>query len=273
MESDVLFALLVCLGAGLASAVGALVALFAKHTNRKFLAVSLGFSAGVMIYISFVEIMPKALLYLTPEQGESKASILMAGSFLAGLAGMAVLYRLIPELEHPALDESHTTIRLDEGAQALYSDKMLLRTGIGVALAVTLHNFPEGLATFFLTLSDPKVGLSVAFAIAIHNIPEGIAVVIPLYYATRNRATAFSFGVLSGLAEPIGAILGYLILRPFMTDSILGIVFAAVAGIMVYISIDGLLPAARQYGSGQLAIYGLIVGMTVMAASLILFRL
>jgi ZIP family zinc transporter len=129
------------------------------------------------------------------------------------------------------------------------------------------------MATFFLTLGDPQVGLSVALAIAIHNIPEGIAVVIPIYYATRNRASAFGFGVISGLAEPIGAILGYLVLRPFMTDSLLGMIFAGVAGIMVYISIDGLLPAARQYGSGQLAIYGLIVGMAVMAASLVLFQL
>lgn len=273
MENAVLFAFLVTLAAGLATAVGALIALFARHTNRKFLAVSLGFSAGVMIYVSFVEILPKALSYLTPTHGESSASALMAASFLTGLAGMAVLYRLIPELEHPALDESHTTIRLDEGAQALYTDKLLLRTGVGVALAVTLHNFPEGMATFFLTLGDPQVGLSVALAIAIHNIPEGIAVVIPIYYATRNRASAFGFGVISGLAEPIGAILGYLVLRPFITDSLLGMIFAGVAGIMVYISIDGLLPAARQYGSGQLAIYGLIVGMAVMAASLVLFQL
>ena len=228
MENAVLFAFLVTLAAGLATAVGALIALFARHTNRKFLAVSLGFSAGVMIYVSFVEILPKALSYLSPTHGESSASALMAASFLTGLVGMAVLYRLIPELEHPALDESHTTIRLDEGAQALYTDKLLLRTGVGVALAVTLLNFPEGMATFFLTLGDPQVGLSVALAIAIHNIPEGIAVVIPIYYATRNRASAFGFGVISGLAEPIGAILGYLVLRPFMTDSLLGMIFAGV---------------------------------------------
>ena len=152
-------------------------------------------------------------------------------------------------------------------------DKSLLRAGIGVALAITLHNFPEGMATFFLTLEDPQVGLAVGAAIAIHNIPEGIAVAIPLYYATKSRAKAFGFGVLSGLAEPLGAILGYLVLRPFMNDTILGITFAAVAGIMVYISIDSLLPAARQYGSGQLAIYGVIAGMAVMAASLVLFTL
>jgi ZIP family zinc transporter len=155
----------------------------------------------------------------------------------------------------------------------LVADKLLFRAGLGVALAVTLHNFPEGMATFFLTLDDPQVGVSVALAIAIHNIPEGIAVVVPIYYATRNRRLAFGFGALSGLAELLGAIIGYAILQPFITDQVLGIVFAVVAGIMVYISIDSLLPAARQYGSAHLAIYGMIAGMGVMAASLVLFML
>jgi ZIP family zinc transporter len=273
MEPAVIFAFLVTLGAGLATAIGAGLALFARHTNRKFLALALGFSAGVMIYVSFVEIVPKSLQLLELDHGSGTGTTWMAGSFLAGLTGMAILYRVIPDLEHPALDDQHTTIRLEEDASAYYTDAMLLRAGIGVAVAVTLHNFPEGLATFFLTLNDPKVGLSVALAIAIHNIPEGIAVAIPIYYATKSRKIAFMFAALSGLAEPLGAILGYALLQPFINDTVIGVVFAVVAGIMVYISLDGLLPAARQYGKGQLAIYGLIAGMTVMAASLVLFAL
>jgi ZIP family zinc transporter len=273
MDSSLVLAFLVTLGAGMATALGAAMALFRKKTSRSFLALALGFSAGVMIYVSFIEIVPKSLALLASEQGEALGASWMAGSFLAGLMGMAVLYRLLPELHHPALDDNHTTIRIDEDAEAYYSDPLLLKAGVGVALAVTLHNFPEGLATFFLTLNDPQVGVPVALAIAIHNIPEGIAVVIPIYYATRSRAVAFTFGALSGLAEPLGAILGYLFLQPFMTDSLLGVIFAVVAGIMVYISIDGLLPAARQYGSGQLAIYGVIAGMAVMALSLVLFSL
>ena len=273
VDSPVLFAFLVTLGAGLSTAVGAAFGLFAKHTNRSFLALALGFSAGVMIYVSFVEIIPKATDFLVTGLGDSAGTTAMAGSFLAGLAGMALLYRFLPELEHPELDDSHTTLRLDEDRSSYYADTVLLRAGIGVALAITLHNFPEGMATFFLTLNDPQVGLSVALAIAIHNIPEGIAVVVPIYYATRSKKLAFAFGALSGLAEPVGALIGYWILQPFITDSVLGIVFAVVAGIMVYISIDSLLPAARQYGSGQLAIYGLIAGMAVMAGSLVLFSL
>jgi ZIP family zinc transporter len=273
MDSAVVFAGLVTLGAGLATAVGAAIGLFAHHTNRAFLALALGFSAGVMIYVSFIEILPKATSFLVADWGDAPGNTVMVGAFLAGLAVMALLYRFLPDLEHPQLDDRHEALSLDEDPSSYYANSSLLKAGIGVALAVTLHNFPEGMATFFLTLDDPQVGLSVAFAIAIHNIPEGIAVAVPIYYATKSRKTAFAFGALSGLAEPIGAFLGFAILQPFITDTVLGIVFAAVAGVMVYISVDSLLPAARQYGKGQLAIYGLIAGMAVMAGSLILFSL
>ena len=270
MESAVLFAFLVTLGAGLATAVGAAVGLFARHTNRQFLALALGFSAGVMIYVSFVEILPKAGDYIAQGVSDMTGAVTTAGAFLAGLAGMAIMYRVIPDLEHPELTNPSTKLPGEE-QPVLVADRMLFTAGLGVALAVTLHNFPEGMATFFLTLDDPQVGLSVALAIAIHNIPEGIAVVVPIYYATRNRSLAFGFGALSGLAEPLGAIIGYALLQPFITDYVLGVVFAAVAGIMVYISIDSLLPAARQYGNAQLALYGMIAGMAVMAGSLVLF--
>jgi ZIP family zinc transporter len=270
MESAVLFAFLVTLGAGLATAVGAAVGLFARHTNRQFLALALGFSAGVMIYVSFVEILPKAGDYVAQGVSDMTGAVTTAGAFLAGLAGMAIMYRVIPDLEHPELTNPSTKLPGEE-QPVLVADRMLFTAGLGVALAVTLHNFPEGMATFFLTLDDPQVGLSVALAIAIHNIPEGIAVVVPIYYATRNRSLAFGFGALSGLAEPLGAIIGYAVLQPFITDYVLGVVFAAVAGIMVYISIDSLLPAARQYGNAQLALYGMIAGMAVMAGSLVLF--
>ena len=272
MESAVLFAFLITLAAGLATAVGAAIGLFAKHTNRKFLASALGFSAGVMIYVSFVEILPKAGAYIGQGSDTVTATMATAGAFLAGLVGMALMYRIIPDLEHPELSNPQTKLPGEEGP-VLAADRLLFKAGLGVALAVTLHNFPEGMATFFLTLDDPQVGISVALAIAIHNIPEGIAVVVPIYYATRNRTLAFGFGALSGLAEPIGAIIGYAALQPFITEGVLGVVFAVVAGIMVFISIDSLLPAARQYGNAHLAIYGMIVGMAVMAGSLVLFML
>lgn len=273
MNAAVWFALSVTAAAGAATALGAGLALGRRRMSRGFLALALGFSAGVMMYVSFIEIVPKSLDLMRPEYGDGIGAGVMSLALLGGLIGMAVLYRLIPELHHPALDQSHTSVSLDQDAATYYTDPLLLRAGIGVALAITLHNLPEGMATFFLTLTDPQVGVPIAVAIAIHNIPEGIAVAVPIYYATRSRRVAFGFGALAAIAEPLGAVLGYAFLQPFITDTLLGVVFAAVAGIMVYISVDGLLPAARQYGSGQLALYGLIAGMGVMALSIVLFRL
>ena len=143
--------------------------------------------------------------------------------------------------------------------------------GMFSALAIAIHNFPEGLATFIAALSDVRLGISIAVAIAIHNIPEGIAVSVPIYYATGSKKKAFGFSFLSGLAEPIGALIGYFLLRQFIGDTMFGIVFAMVAGIMVYISLDELLPTAEKYGEHHIAIYGLIAGMIVMATSLIFF--
>jgi ZIP family zinc transporter len=143
--------------------------------------------------------------------------------------------------------------------------------GFVTALAIAVHNFPEGLATFTAALHDPKLGIPIAIAIAIHNIPEGIAVAVPIFYATGSRIKAFRLSFLSGLSEPAGALLGYLLLHRFFNDAMFGFIFASVAGIMVYISLDGLLPAAREYGEHHLSIYGLIAGMAVMAGSLLLF--
>jgi len=271
MESGVLVALLVTLGAGLSTGVGAGMALFAKATNDRFLASALGFSAGVMLYVSFVEILPKAMGFLG---GSDTPAGMIEGSaaFLGGLLLMALLYRFLPDLPMPRADERN--LPADQPELDLHEPRArLLKAGMLIALAITIHNFPEGIATFFLTLDDPAVGMSVGTAIAIHNIPEGIAVAIPLYYALHKRVWAFGLGVASGLAEPLGAIIGFWILQPYISDSVLGILFAAVAGIMVYISIDSLLPAAREFGSGQVAIYGVIAGMAVMALSLVLYRL
>jgi ZIP family zinc transporter len=147
----------------------------------------------------------------------------------------------------------------------------LMRTGMFSAIAIAIHNFPEGLATFLSAVKDPALGVPIAVAIAVHNIPEGIAVSIPIFYATGKRRKAFLLSFSSGLAEPVGAVIGYFILMQFMSDVIFGVVFASVAGIMVFISLDELLPGAREYGEHHLAIYGLIAGMVVMAFSLLMF--
>jgi ZIP family zinc transporter len=272
MSQPVLLAFAVTTAAGLATAIGAAMGLFAKTTNHRFLALALGFSAGVMLFISFFEILPKSVDMFGADRSYVESLTWASLAFIGGLVLMAVLYRLLPDWELPGMD-TPTHQPAHGSPPSAVGDRVLLRSGVLVAFAVALHNFPEGIATFFITLEDPALGIATAISIGIHNIPEGIAVAVPLYYALGKRWLAFLGGLVSGLAEPIGALLGYLILRPFISDSLIGGLFAVVAGIMVYIAIDSLLPAARQYDRGQLAMYGVIAGMAVMAISLILFAL
>ncbi|MEZ4999927.1 MAG: zinc transporter ZupT [Bacteroidales bacterium] len=260
--SAVFHAFLLTLFAGLSTGIGSALAFFTKKTNTRFLSISLGFSAGVMIYVSFVEIFFKAKESLVSVLGERGGSWVTVASFFGGILFIAIIDRFIPTVENPH------EIKKIEDMNKKASDTRLMRMGMFTALAIGIHNFPEGLATFTAALNDPELGIAIAIAIAIHNIPEGIAVSVPVYYATGNRKKAFTLSFLSGLSEPIGAIIGYLILLPFMNDAVFGILFASVAGIMVFISLDELLPAAREYGEHHLSIYGLLAGMAVMALSL-----
>ncbi|WP_413926670.1 zinc transporter ZupT [Clostridioides sp. ES-S-0190-01] len=263
-----MFAFLITLFAGLSTGIGSCIAFFAKKTNTKFLSVSLGFSAGVMIYVSMIEIFPKAQEALTKSMGEKLGSWSTVIAFFAGMAIIAIIDKLIPQEENP--HEIKKMENLDE--KNIQKNKSLLRTGIFTAMAIAIHNFPEGLATFISALDDATIAIPIAIAIAIHNIPEGISVSVPVYYATGDKKKAFYYSFLSGMSEPLGAIIGYVLLRNFLNDTTLGIVFALVGGIMVFISLDELLPSAREYGEHHLSIYGLIAGMVVMAISLLLFK-
>ncbi|NLC16498.1 MAG: zinc transporter ZupT [Clostridiales bacterium] len=256
--------------AGLATGIGGALAFFTKKTNTKFLAISLGFSAGVMIYVSMVEIFFKAKNALTSALGEFAGYWAVLGGFFGGIALIALIDKLIPQAKNP--HELRKIEEMEASATPINKQK-LLRMGLFTALAVTIHNFPEGLATFLSAYQDPKLGVPIAIAIAIHNIPEGIAVSIPVYYATNNRKKAFLYSVLSGISEPIGALIGFGLLLPFINDVVFGAIFAAVAGIMVFISIDELLPSAREYGEAHLSVYGMVAGMAVMGISLALFAL
>lgn len=266
--STVLFAFGITLFAGLATGVGSAIAFFAKQTNTRFLSVSLGFSAGVMIYVSLVEIFVKAKIELVGVYGPSEGYWYTVLAFFAGIALIAIIDKLIPSIENP--HEIKSIEDLEMSPEELKSKK-LMRMGLFTALAIGIHNFPEGLATFTAALTSPELGIAIAVAIAIHNIPEGIAVSVPVYFATGSKRKAFWLSFISGLAEPVGAVVGYLILMPFLSPALFGVLFAAVAGIMVFISLDELLPSAEKYGEHHLSIYGLIAGMVVMAVSLLLF--
>ncbi|TKI69797.1 zinc transporter ZupT [Sulfurimonas crateris] len=271
-----LFAFALTLLAGLSTSIGALLAFFSKSKNYTILSIGMGFSAGVMIYVSFVEILAKSKdsftqLYSSQFTGESLAVL----AFFAGMALTAFIDKVIPEDVNPHETKSNSQLlELKPDAQSsLIKNSALKRTGIFTALAIGIHNFPEGFATFISALEDPTVGITIAFAIAIHNIPEGMAVSLPIYHATGNKKSAFWYATLSGVAEPVGALVGFFILLPFMGDATLGITFGMVAGIMVYISFDELLPAARVYGNAHTTIAGITLGMLVMAISLIAFKL
>jgi len=275
---SVLAAFLLVSIAGLSTGIGSLIAYFIKTPKLGFLSFALGLSGGVMIYVSFVELLPQAI--------DAAGEIWGVAVFFIGVAFMFLLDQVIPEkVENPhhivAVIEEEANKDTDTGENKTEAPKIsdsakkgLMKTGIVTALAIAIHNFPEGLATFGAALQNTSLGIVLAIAIAIHNIPEGISVSIPIYYATGNKKKAFWYSFLSGVAEPIGAALGYLILFSFLTDKIIGGMLGFIAGVMVYISLDEILPTAQKYDKkGHLTIIGIIVGMVVMAASLILLNL
>ncbi len=299
IDTAVAFAFILTLIAGLSTGIGSAIAFFFKRPKMSYLAFALGLSAGVMIYVSFMELMPNAIDELVKEgyDGDVWATV----AFFLGILVIAGIDLVIPHDANPhefaeddELDTISTKERIPEGmcaqedeahpegtdAEALDALKgsssarksTLLRAGVFTALAIAIHNFPEGLATFVTALSDPGLGIAIAMAIAIHNIPEGISVSVPIFYATGDRKRAFWISFLSGVAEPIGALVGFAVLMPFIdgNPAILPGLLAFVAGIMVYISIDELLPLAHRYGKGHVVLIGLILGMFIMALSLIM---
>ena len=281
--NDILFAFLLAIFAGASTCAGAAIAFFSKQDSTKMLSAGLGFSAGVMVYLSFVELLPASIEEFNKlnENGETIALFIFFVSMLACLfIDKAVPVDINPhEIKAP---EAYCGLRscyfndreLCIAKQALAQDnapasnKTLRRTGILTAFAIALHNFPEGFATFASGLESIKLGVVVALAVAIHNIPEGIAVSLPIYHATGQKRKAFIFAALSGLAEPLGALVGALLILPLFGASAVAVSFALVAGVMIFISFDELFPVAKAYASGHECLYGLIVGMAVMAFSL-----
>ena len=253
--------------AGLSTGIGSLIALIAKRTNTKFLCASLGLSAGVMLYVSFMDLLPLAKEELVLHFGEKKGTLSLLFAFFGGMGLITLIDFLIPKVNNP-----HEVQSVEEMNKPDSQKKSLHRTGIVVALSLIFHNFPEGIAAFSTAMTNGlSIAIPITIAIAIHNIPEGIAVSVPIYYASGNKKKAFWLSFLSGLTEPLGALAAYLFLMPFWSPLLNGIVMAAVAGIMVYISVDELLPTAEKYGEHHISLSGLIAGMILMALSLFLF--
>lgn len=255
MESNIITALLLSFLASSATALGGLLSFVVKKDNFNVLALGLGFSAGVMLFVSFMEILPQSQQSFASFLSAKSAGFAASGCFFAGVCFAAFADACLHGKQH-----------LED--KSLSKENKLKRLGIFTAIALTLHNIPEGLATFMSALQSPALGISVAIAVAVHNIPEGIAVSLPILHSTGSRKKAFLFAALSGLAEPFGALAGFLFLRAVLNNATFGVLFGAVAGIMVYISLDELLPTAHEYGKPHQVIWGVIGGMMLMSLSL-----
>ncbi|HEG3913536.1 TPA: zinc transporter ZupT [Campylobacter coli] len=280
---QIFIAMLLTLFSGFSTAIGSTIAFFSRKDDLRVLSLGLGFSAGVMIYISFMEILPTALKDFKNHYDSHWAELLGLACFFGGILISLLIDKLIPEdvnPHEPKEDLSELKIcplpqkgqnppKFHPGEKLhQINTKALKRTGIFTALAIAIHNFPEGFATFISSLDNLTLGIAIAIAVAIHNIPEGLAVSLPIYHATGDKKKAFIYSALSGFAGPLGAFVGALILLPFIGDLTLAISFAVIAGIMVFISLDELLPAAKTYDKAHDSLYGLIAGMAIMALSL-----
>ena len=257
ISENVSIALLLTSIAGLSTGIGSAIAYFIKKPKMGYLSFFLGFSSGVMIYISFVELIPLAF--------ESTGEMWGFIGFFIGILFIGFIDIIIPEAENP----HHFKAPYD--IAGTLGDENLMRSGLFTGLAIGIHNFPEGLAAFGTALSNVKLGIFTTIAIAIHNIPEGISVSVPIFYATRDRKKAFIYSFLSGLTEPIGAIISFIMLMPFLSEQLLASLLAFVAGIMVYVSLDELLPMAHRYGQGHTVILGVVFGMFIVGFGLLMF--
>ena len=255
--NDVIFAFSLTLLAGVSTGVGGLVVLFPRASNTKFLSVCLSFSAGVMLYIAFGEILLESFEALEYSHGEGIGYLIATVAFFAGLMLMAAVNKFVPHDEEVAGDVN--------------DEKSLKRTGIMSAIAIATHNLPEGIITFMAAIHDPAMGIAIAIAIIIHNVPEALAMASPIYYSTGSKAKAFFLSLGAGLVQPVGALVAWILLQNIFDniEPVFGVAFAAVAGIMVFVAIHQLLPAAQKFGEHHLVMKWLFAGMAVMAVSLV----
>jgi len=258
MDQHTMTAFLISFLAGISTLLGAVLIFFTESRNEKLVSCSLGFAAGVMISVSFSDLLPEAQKAIAAHSGERSAVIYSVIFMAVGLFIALAIDYFVPhdEFDPESQDKPH---------QNLY------RVGVVSMLAMMLHNFPEGIATFMAGYNNPTLGMSIGLAIAFHNIPEGISVAMPIYFATQSKLAALKYTFLSGIAEPIGATLAFLILRPFINEFFLGAIFAVVAGIMVYISFEELIPTSRQYGYSRLALFSSFAGICIMPLSGVFF--
>lgn len=239
--------------AGLSTLIGAFMVFFSKTKDKKLITFALSFSAGVMITISFTDLLPTASETLNKIYGKLGGGFLSILFLIIGVIIAFLIDNFIPENESIGVDTDNNST--------------LFRVGFVSMIALMFHNFPEGIATYISGYQDTTLGITIAMAIALHNIPEGVSIAMPIYYSTGSRKKAFLYTFISGIAEPVGAIMSYLFLKPYINDFILSVVFALVAGIMIYISFAELIPEAKSYNHNLIYIFSIILGICVMPIS------
>lgn len=276
MEKSFLIALIFSTLAGLSTVLGGLVTFFIKKNSLKFLSFGLGLSAGVMIFISLVDLYPEAKEQIVAQMGNNFAWLTVLFFALGMLVAILIDYFVPDHIQENmfnkqigANEQNIDSTNCEENENAVISIGKIKKAGIITTVIVAVHNFPEGLATFFTTTQNATLGLGIVIAIAIHNIPEGMAISIPVYQATHSKRKAFWYSFLSGMAEPVGGVIGFFLVKAFFPDICLGVLFSFVAGIMTYISIDTLLPLSKDYDTGHYSISGVSLGLILMGITLI----
>lgn len=276
MEKSFLIALIFSTLAGLSTVLGGLVTFFIKKNSLKFLSFGLGLSAGVMIFISLVDLYPEAKEQIVAQMGNNLAWLTVLFFALGMLVAILIDYFVPDHIQENmfnkqigANEQNIDSTNCEENENAVISIGKIKKAGIITTVIVAVHNFPEGLATFFTTTQNATLGLGIVIAIAIHNIPEGMAISIPVYQATHSKRKAFWYSFLSGMAEPVGGVIGFFLVKAFFPDICLGVLFSFVAGIMTYISIDTLLPLSKDYDTGHYSISGVSLGLILMGITLI----
>lgn len=271
MSDNVFATFFITFLAGASTAIGAALTFVIKRDDFRWLALGMSFSAGVMLYLSFMDILPISFSQIAGDGAdwlgigvEKTSKIAGMAAFFLGAAAAALIDAFIPSHVHSDMLSAASQEPSQKGGR-------LNRMAVITAVAISIHNFPEGLSVFVTGLEDINVGMAVGFAIMLHNIPEGISVSLPVYTATGSKGYSFMVGALSGLTEPLGAIVAYLFLAPLLTNTVIGCVLASTAGIMVYIALDELLPMAREYGEEHYGIFGAFAGMGVMVLGSLVF--
>jgi ZIP family zinc transporter len=250
MDGTIGFALLLSTLAGMSTTLGSLLGVVVRKPGPRLLTLTLGFSGGVMIHVAYVELLQSGI----DAVGFGPAHV----AFFGGIVAMFIIDATVP---HYFMAERHLVENTGQNAQ-------LFRAGLFVALGVGIHNFPEGMASFVGALQERSLGVAIAAAIALHNIPEGLAIAAPVYASTGSRSKAVLWSFLGGMTEPLGAALTALLLLPSLDQRLLNYVLSAVAGIMVFISVDELVPVCRSFGEEHLSIVGIVAGMVIMTLGL-----